>query len=374
MDTQFPNAVDGSASEATVEMRRKTLKERLRRPLMIAFPILLAAVGAAGYVVEKPYVSTDDAFIREAKVSINSRVSGQVVELAVRDNQHVRKGALLFRIDPKPYRIAVDQAKAKLVGVRLQIETLKTKYREQLAELRSAKATATFDEDELKRERPLLASDFTTKSAFERAETRLEVARQNVASIEQQLASTVVSLNGDPDLDVGRHPAVREAAALLARARLDLSYTRVLAPEDGVVTKVDDLQVGDFVTPGATVFSLMSSRDMWIEANFRETDLDRMRPGEPAAVSVDAYPGHIFKAHIVSMSPGTGSELALLPPENATGNWVKVVQRLPVRLEIDGFDERRPLYSGVSVTVRVNTGQPPVSAPADTAATAEADR
>jgi membrane fusion protein, multidrug efflux system len=163
-------------------------------------------------------------------------------------------------------------------------------------------------------------------------------------------------LNGDPDIDLDRHPAVRAARTQLDRARLDLSYTTVTAPDDGIVTKVDDLQVGSFVNPGAAVFSLLSSRDVWIEANFRETGLTHMRPGQQATIDVDAYPDRRFKAHIVSMSPGTGSDFSVLPPENATGNWVKVVQRLPVRLELDGVDTSRPLFSGISVTARVDTG------------------
>jgi membrane fusion protein, multidrug efflux system len=182
------------------------------------------------------------------------------------------------------------------------------------------------------------------------------VARQHVASIEQQIANTVVALNGDPNIEISRHPTVRAAKAQLDRARLDLSYATVTAPDDGIVTRVDDLQVGNFVNSGNAVFSLLSSRRIWIEANFRETGLTHMRPGQEATIDVDAYPDRTFKAHIVSMSPGTGSDFAVLPPENATGNWVKVVQRLPVRLELDEADPHRPLFSGISVTARVDTG------------------
>lgn len=361
MDMHFESAplLDASnepASETASTKPRRPLRQRLRRPLLLAFPILLGLTGAAAYLAEEPYVSTDDAFIRAAKDSINARVSGQVVEIAVVDNQHVSKGQLLFRIDPAPYQIAVDQAKADLERTRLDIETLKTKYREQQAELQSAKDSATFDEHEYNRKQALITSGFTPQAALERAETDLKVARQNIASIQQQIANTVVALNGDPDIKVDLHPTVRAAKALLDRAELDLSYATIVAPDDGIVTKVDDLQVGDFVNPGAAVFSLLSSRHVWIEANFRETGLTHMRPGQPATIDVDVYPGHSFKAHVVSMSPGTGSDFAVLPPENATGNWVKVVQRLTVRLELDAVDPNWPLYSGISVTARVDTG------------------
>ena len=337
-------------------MHRVSLRERVRRPLLLAFPVLLVAVGTAYYLAEEPYVSTDDAFVRAAKESINARVSGQVVEIAVKDNQLVRKGQLLFQIDPEPYQIAVDQAEAQLGSARLQIDGLKATYRQQLAELQSAKDSADFAEREYARKKVLVADGWTPRELYDRADMDIKVARQHVASIEQQIAGTVVALNGDPNIEIDRHPTVRAAKAQLDRARLNLSYATVSAPDDGIVTRVDDLQVGDFVNPGAAVFSMLSTRRIWVEANFRETGLTHMRPGQEATIDVDAYPDRSFKAHIVSMSPGTGSDFAVLPPENATGNWVKVVQRLPVRLEFDEVDANWALFSGISVTARVDTG------------------
>jgi membrane fusion protein (multidrug efflux system) len=343
-------------SEAAAPLLGPDFARRLRRPLMVLVPAAAAVVAAFMYLSQEQYVSTDDAFVRAAKVTINARVSGQAIEIAVRDNERVRQGQVLFRIDPEPYQIAVEQAEARLGSARLQIDSLKATYRQQQAELQSAKDSALFDEREFDRKKMLVASDFTPRAVYERAETDMKVARHRAASIEQQIANTVVALNGDPDIDVDRHPTVRAARAQLDRARLDLSYATVRAPDDGIVTKVDDLQIGGFVNAGAPTFSLMSSRDVWIEANFRETGLTHMRAGQQATIDVDAYPDRKFRAHIVSMSPGTGSDFSVLPPENATGNWVKVVQRLPVRLELEDPDPARPLFSGISVTARVDTG------------------
>jgi membrane fusion protein, multidrug efflux system len=355
MDIQT-GTVHDPASDGFPAKPKRNLRERLRLPLMLILPITLAVFAAAEYLAEEPYVWTDDAFVRAAKESLNARVGGQVVEIAVKDNQRVRRGQLLFRIDPEPYQIAVDQADAGLGSARIQIDALKAIYHQQLAELQSAKDSADFDQREYVRKKTLVASDFTPRELYDRAETDLKVAHQHIASVEQQIANTVAALNGDPSIEIDHHPTVRAAKAQLDRARLDLSYATVTAPDDGVVTRVDDLQAGDFVNPGAAVFSLLSSRSVWIEANFRETGLTHMRPGQEAMIGVDAYPDRKFKAHVVSMSPGTGSDFAVLPPENATGNWVKVVQRLPVRLELDEVDPNRPLFSGISVTARVDTG------------------
>src|SRR5436190_1065159 len=240
--TQFERIVDGAAPVRMAKVPARNIRERLRRPLMIVVPIVAATIGAVVYLATESYVSTDNAFVRAAKVTVNARVAGQAVQIAVEDNQRVRQGQVLFRIDPEPYQIAVDQADGHLGSARLQIEALKATYRQQQAELQSARDSAAFDEREYDRKKALVASDFTPRAVYERAETNLKVARQHISSIEQQIANTVVALNGDPDIDIDHHPTVRAARAQLDRARLDLSYATVRAPDDGIVTKVDDLQ------------------------------------------------------------------------------------------------------------------------------------
>ncbi|PQP01562.1 hemolysin D [Pseudomonas frederiksbergensis] len=335
---------------------KKPFRQKFRSLLIVGLPVLFAALGYARYQAGEAFISTDNAYARVAKASINARISGQVVEIAVEDNQPVHKGQMLFRIDPKPFQIAVDRAQAQLSVARLRIDGLKAGYRQQQAELQSAKESADFDQREFARKKALVATEFVSRAIYERADTDLKVARQRIASIEQQIASTVVALNGNPDIEADNHPTVREAKAQVDEAQLYLSYTTVYAPDDGIVAKVDDLQVGNYVSNGAPAFALLSDRQIWVEANFRETQVTHMRPGQEAIISIDTYPDHVFKAHVTSMSPGAGSDFALLPPENATGNWVKVVQRVPVRLELDEADPAFPLYSGTSATVKVDTG------------------
>lgn len=350
------------ATTARVEAEEGTppaggARNRFRQPLLIGIPVLAVLAGGALLLKDQHYVSTDNAYIRSTKGSINARVSGQVVEIAVRDNQFVRKGQLLFLIDPEPYRLAVAQAEARLASASLEVRGLKANYGQQLADLQSTKDAAQFARLEFERRKSLLASGFTARKDYDGAERDLKIALQHTIAAQQEVFATIAALNGNPGITVGQHPKVREARAEVDRAKLNLAYTRIVAPEDGIVTKVDDLQLGDFVNAGTATFAMMSGSRIWVEANFRETDLTNLRPGQAATVEVDAYPGHLFKAHVMSMSPGTGSQFSLLPPENATGNWVKVVQRLPVRLAFDAPDPSRPLYAGISVTVRVDTGQ-----------------
>ncbi|MDI3397187.1 HlyD family secretion protein [Pseudomonas sp. V88_4] len=356
MNQQFDLTAEQARTHPVDAPPKMPLKQRLRPVFMWGVPALLAAIGCGQYVANEPFVSTDNAYARVTKASINARISGQVVEIAVDDNQPVRKGQVLFRIDPKPLQIAVDRAEAQLANARLRIDGLKASYRQQQAELQSAKASAEYDQKEFARKKALIATEFVSKALYERAETDLKVSRQRIASIEQQIANTVVALNGNPDIALDNHPTVREAKAQLDEAQLYLSYATVTAPDDGIVARVDDLQVGNYVNNGAPAFALISDREIWVEANFRETQLTHMRPGQTATVTLDTYPDRPFKAHVISMSPGAGADFALLPPENATGNWVKVVQRVPVRLELDEADPALPLFSGTSATVKVDTG------------------
>src|SRR4029453_13427765 len=206
------------------------------------------------------------------------------------------------------------------------------------------------------RQKRLIASGIASQAQVDRATHALDEARARLAGVQHEITGAIAQLGGDPNIDPSKHPSVQQAKAALDRARLNLSYTAITAPRDGVVTRVEQLQVGNYVAASTPVFALVSTHDMWLEANFKEDQLGHMRAGQTARIKIDSYPGKTFTGRVVSVSPGTGSQFSLLPPENATGNWVKVVQRLPVRVELDEHDAAYPLHAGLSAVVDVDTG------------------
>nr|WP_298726509.1 HlyD family secretion protein [uncultured Steroidobacter sp.] len=327
---------------------------KLRRPLMIAGPLLAVAVAAYFYVTGGRYESTDDAYVRAAQVSISANVAGRVSELAVRDNQQVNKGDLLFRLDDRPFRIAVEEAEAQLASAKLEVESLKATYQQRLADRSSAQATLEYQTKELARQQGLLEPGISSQAQVEKAQVARDAAHQDLEAARAQITAVLAKLGGDPNIAVDNHPSVQQAQAALDRAKLNLSYTTVTAPAAGIVTKVEQLQVGDYLAAARPAFALVSSQNIWIEANFKEVQLTHMGPGQQAEVLIDAYPGHKLAATVVSVSPGTGAEFSLLPAENASGNWVKVVQRLPVRLELKTAADV-PLRAGLSANVEVDT-------------------
>ncbi len=346
---------DSQGASTPHPLPTKNARGRLRLALMLLGPAAVLAVAGYFYLSGGRFESTDDANVQAARVAISADVAGRVTEVAVRDNQPVHKGELLFRLDQTPFRIAVDAANARLAAARLKVEVLKANYRQRQSDLASARATLKFEQTEYERQRRLSTSGIASQSQLDRAAHALDDARARVNAVKQQIGAVVADLAGKPNIAAERHPEVRQAQALLDRAKLNLSYTVVRAPADGVVTRVEELQAGDHINAAAPVFALVSAHDIWITANFKEDQLAHMRPGETATVRIDSYPGKTFEGKVASLSPGTGSQFSVLPPENATGNWVKVVQRLPVRIQLDRLDPAFPLKDGLSADVSVDT-------------------
>ncbi|HTQ37009.1 MAG TPA: HlyD family secretion protein [Steroidobacteraceae bacterium] len=336
--------------------RRPDWRAWARLPLLIGGPLLALLLALYFYLSGGRYEQTDDAYVQSARVAVSSNVAGRVVELAVRDNQTVHRGELLYRLDPAPLQIAVRQAEAQLAAARLQVESLKADYQQAQSRINAARSALEFQRNELARQQRLLASGIASQAAVDRAQHALDDASGTLSGAGHQAGGVLAQLGGRADIPPAQHPAVLQAQAALDGARLDLSYATVTAPADGVVTRVEELQVGDYVAAHAPVFALVSTGDMWIEANFKEDQLAHMHPGQPVSVRIDSYPGRQFHGTVGSLSPGTGSQFSVLPPENATGNWVKVVQRLPVRIELQLPQPAPALHAGLSAQVKVDTG------------------
>jgi membrane fusion protein, multidrug efflux system len=341
-------------SNSATDPQPKNWIGRNRSVLLIGGPVLVLVVLAFFYLTGGRYVSTDDAYIQSARVDISTEVSGRILEIDVRDNQHVKKGDILFRLDTPRFQIAVADARAQLAAAMQKVPALKAAYRQRLADEAAARSTLAYQQRESSRQTELQSQGISSRAQLDVAKTGFQSSQQQVAAAEQQTASALADLGGDANASPESLPVVRQAQAALDRALLELSYTVVHAPMDGIVAKVDQIQVGDHINMATPLFALMSDRNMWVEANFKETDLTHMRPGQHATFSVDAYSGKTFKGTVLSTSPGTGSSFSLLPPENASGNWVKVVQRLPVRLSIDD-NGGLPLAAGMSVDAEVDT-------------------
>jgi membrane fusion protein (multidrug efflux system) len=327
---------------------------RLRWPLMGGAVIIAVIIGFIVYLAGGREQSTDDAQVDGARVQVSSSISGRVVSIAVHEGQLVHAGQLLFQLDGRPYEAASAEAEANLEQARLQVAALKATYAQRVADLRAAQASAAYAAGEAARQGALVTAGTGTASQAAQAANQANVARQQVAAAQAQAANAAAALGGSPNQPVDDQPSVRMQAARVATASLNQGYINVYASQDGVVTKVDQLQVGDYVNASQPLFSLVSNH-FWVNANFKENQLEHMRPGQAATIKLDAYPHLKFCAHITSISPGTGSSFSLLPAENATGNWVKVTQRVPVRLDFCQPPDV-PLAAGLSTTATVDTG------------------
>ncbi|MHA1164004.1 MAG: HlyD family secretion protein [Alphaproteobacteria bacterium] len=322
--------------------------------LSIAGPLIATLAGFYIYFAGGRFVETDNAYVKSEKIAVSADISGRVSDVAIRENQVLKQGRLLFRIDPEPFRIALDKAEARLLFARQEIEVLRALYMQKLAELKQAQGDVDYYVRQYDRQKKLNTRGFASGTNLDTAKRNLRNARDQSSTIMQNIAQTRAKLGGDPDLPIAAQPQVREAQAARDQTALDLRRTEVHAPVDGVVTNFD-LQSGEYITAGNPVFSMVGTGEVWVDANFKETNLTHVRVGQRAIIRIDAYPDDVREAVVSSISPATGAEFSLLPPQNATGNWVKVVQRLPVRLTFKQPSREPKLRTGMSVTVEIDT-------------------
>ncbi len=353
-----PVAGTGGAG-APPERRRRSTRERAQRwrlPLMLAAPVLIVLAALYLYLAGGRYAATDDAYVQSARATVASNVPGQVVEIDVHENQFVHSGDVLFRLDPRPFDVAVEQSQAELATASQNIQASQASYAQRGAEIQAAQSALMYAQKELARQTAMAASGVSSQSQLDAAAQAVANDKAQLAAAQQQQANVLASLGGQANGPLAGNASVRTAQAAVDRAKLNQAYGVVRALQDGIVTRVEQLQVGDFVNAGQALFTLAAPR-LWVEANFKEDQLAYMRPGQPGTVKIDAYPDQVYQVHVASLSPGTGNSFSVLPAENATGNWVKVVQRLPVRLvfDEDTADIRAPLAAGLSAKVTVDT-------------------
>ncbi|WP_188055495.1 HlyD family secretion protein [Sphingosinithalassobacter sp. CS137] len=345
-----PQVQPAAAEETTLEPRRR--RRWLRPLLLLGVPLL--ALGVIGWIwaTSGGTVSTDNAQVAQDKVAVSTEVAGRIVGVAVRENQAVAAGDLLFRIDPEPYRIAVEQANAAIADAQVQIATLRTSYEGTGADIEAARDQLQAAQEDYERQAQLMDRGFTTTARLQQAEHAVEQARAAVQRAQADAAEARARIATGAAVP-GENPAIAAARARRREAQLQLTRTEIRAPVGGVVSQADRLQVGQQLMTGLPALTIVSNGRSWIEANFKETDLDHMRVGQPATVRFDAYPGLELRGHVASIGAGTGSEFSVLPAQNANGNWVKVTQRVPVRIALDE-ESPRPLIAGISADVTVN--------------------
>jgi membrane fusion protein (multidrug efflux system) len=350
MNAEAP-VIDQTESQSRIRRPRR----RMRGILMLAAPIIVLIGALYVYLTGGRYESTDDAQLQTGMVAVSPSVSGTVSSIEVHENQHVTKDQVLFHIKASDYQAAVAAAQAQLADARTDVGSKQADYQQALSDVRAAQARAAFAQSEAARQASLVKEGISSKSQYDSAVADARAAKDAIASAQAKAESLRAGLSGNVNGPVDNQPAVREAAAKLQQARISLGDTIVRAPIDGIVTRVNQLQVGNYVQPGRPVFMLTGTH-YWVEANFKENQLRYMRVGQPAKIEIDAFPDHDLKGHVASFSPGTGNSFSILPAENATGNWVKVVQRLPVQIAIDENPPAYLLHTGLSVNVEVDTG------------------
>jgi membrane fusion protein, multidrug efflux system len=361
---KFPPEQKGNPPAALPKVEGKPRRRRalayLRRfrrvLLLVVLPLVAVIAGLVFYLNGGRYVTTDDAYVGAQKVLITPDISGKIEKVVVREGQQVSEGDVLFEIDPVPFRLAEQQAKATLDQARTTYDNLvaNIKIYGQMQDL--AQQGVDLKQRDVDRKATLAKSNFGSQLDLDNAGTALVTASAQLQFLKQQLSTAKTQLLGDPDLPLDQFPPYALAKAALGQAERNLDHTVMRAPMNGIATQVDQIQLGRFVMAGAPVFSVIDTAKPWVDANLKESDFTYIGVGQQVSIDVDAFPDHVFKGTVGSLSPGTGAQFAILPPQNATGNFVKVVQRVPVRIYFDGNDKYvQKLKAGMSAFTTIDT-------------------
>jgi membrane fusion protein (multidrug efflux system) len=348
LDTQNPPIA------AAVARQPRLARRVLARGFMWSLPGLVLVVTLFVWLSSGRFVSTDNAYVKGDRAQIATELSGIIVEVPVQENQRVSRGQLLFRIDDQAYRLALARIEAEIETTRAEIRGLRAQWRTKREEIKAALSQRNFAQAEFDRQSELNDKKFASNQKLEEARLALEIARQRISAAQEDLTRIEAALAGDPKIRTDDHPRVKQMMAAREEALLNLRRTIIDSPLDGIVSKRP--VPGSYATAGVPVMVVVADTDLWIEANFKETELTRVRPGQKAVIHVDTYPDAQCTGAVASIAQATGAEFAVLPPQNASGNWVKVVQRIPVRVAVTCREDDPPLRVGMSTTVEIDTG------------------
>ncbi len=349
---QRPTEMPATPGKAARSPRRLWV----RRALFLLLPLALIA-GAYWYVTGGQVMSTDDTYVEADKVGISTDISGIVRKIDVAENQRVEAGQVLYRLDPRQFQIALDSARANLAQVALTIDSMKQDYRRMLSDVAAQQALVQLDQANNDRFAALVRTQAISRANYDQTRFTLETDKSKLESLRQQAQVQLARLAGNPDIPDTQHPQYLQAKSQLDEAQRQLDHTIVVAPFAGIVTNVYSIAAGKYLPASATAFYLVAADHVWVDSNPKETKLTYVRPGQPVTVTVDTYPDTRWRGTVESISPAAAQEFSLLPAQNTSGNWVKVVQRIPIRVRVDTSDKNLPpLRAGMSAVVDVDTG------------------
>jgi membrane fusion protein, multidrug efflux system len=341
-------------SDKNISTQKSPTRKTKRLLLLVLFPAIVIATSLGFYLNGGRYVKTDNAYVKAHKVPVSAEVSGMVQQVMVRENESVAAGQILFKLDPAPYQVAVDKAQAKVSQAKTDFAALKASYQEKQAEIKLARTKYDFAKSDQKRQVELAANKLVSASTLDTVRQNTDIASQQIYTLEEDLHRIAETMGGSVDTTIDRFPAYLIAEAELSQAQLDLSRVEVHASLPGIVTLPPN--PGEYVSAGKTIMALVANEGLWIEANFPETDLTYVKPGQAVSIGVDTYPAAKWHGKVESLSPATGAEFSILSAQNATGNWVKITQRVPVRIALDPDPVLPKLRAGLSTTVEIDTG------------------